>query len=154
MKFSFVECCDFAPELLPSMWIGSRKIWLLVAIYVLLLSPQQPFAQNQDTGSPQLTVSQVVDQLVKSNDERADALKSYRGRRFYRLDYVGFPKHLHAEMVVEVKYTAPATKEFTIVSQSGEKWIIDHVLKRLLVTEQEAVQGENWKRTALDNQRS
>jgi len=136
------------------MWIRLRSCWLLVPTFVILslLSPQQPFAQNQDTGSPPLIASQVVDQLVKRNDERADALRSYRGRRLYRLDYVGFPKHLHAEMVVEVKYTAPATKEFTIVSQSGEKWIVDHVLKRLLVTEQEAVQGDNWKRTALNNQ--
>jgi len=116
-----------------------------------MLSPQQPFAQNQKTEPPPLTVSQIVDQLVKRNDERSDALKSYRGRRLYRLDYIGLSAHLHAEMLVEIKYTAPASKEFTIVSQSGEKWIVDHVLKRLLATEQEAVQGENWKRTALDN---
>lgn len=139
---------------LSSIWSRPRSCWLLVLACTILslLSPQRPFAQNQDTESPQLTASQVVDQLVQRNDERADALQSYRGRRLYRLDYVGFPKHLHAEMVVDVKYTAPATKEFTIVSQSGEKWIIDHVLRRLLVTEQEAVQGDNWKRTALDNQ--
>lgn len=136
------------------MWVNSRgcRPLVLTCVIVSLLSPQQAFAQNQDSGSSPLTVSQIVDQLVKRNDERADALKSYRGRRLYRLDYVGFPTHLHAEMLVEMQYTAPAKKEFKIVSQSGEKWIIDHVLKRLLATEQEAVQGENWKRTALNNQ--
>jgi hypothetical protein len=99
-----------------------------------------------------LTVPQVVDQLVKRNAERANALGSYRGRRLYRFDYVGFPKHLHAEMLVDMRYTAPASKEFTVVSQSGEKWIIDHVFKRLLETERAAVEGENWKHTALNNQ--
>jgi hypothetical protein len=37
-------------------------------------------------------------------------------------------------------------------SQSGSKWIIDHVFKRLLETERAAVEGENWKHAALDNQ--
>jgi hypothetical protein len=142
------------PTQLPSMWIKACGCWPLVLTCAILivLSPQQPFGQNPDTGSSPLTVSQIVNQLIKRNDERAAALKSYRGRRLYRLDYVGFPTHLHAEMLVEMQYTAPAKKEFKIVSQSGEKWIIDHVLKRLLATEQEAVQGENWKRTALNNQ--
>jgi hypothetical protein len=130
----------------------SRGLLVVACIAVVLLSPAQPFAQNQDSGPAQLTVPQVVDQLVKRNAERANALGSYRGRRLYRLDYVGFPKHLHAEMLVDMKYTAPASKEFTVVSQSGEKWIIDHVFKRLLETERAAVEGDNWKRTALDNQ--
>jgi hypothetical protein len=136
------------------MLIGRRSHCLLVRTCIvlgLLLSERQ-FAQNQDPVPAQLTVPQVVDQLVKRNAERAEALESYRGRRLYRLDYVGFPKQLHAEMLVDMTYTAPASKEFTVVSQSGEKWIIDHVFKRLLETERAAVEGDNWKHTALDNQ--
>ena len=135
------------------MWIGPRSHCLLVLACIAggLLSPGRQFAQNQDPGPAQLTVPQVVDQLVKRNAERANSLGSYRGRRLYRLDYVGFPTHLHAEMLVDMRYTAPASKEFTVVSQSGEKWIIDHVFKRLLETERAAVEGENWKQTALDN---
>ena len=145
--------CQFCPEPLPSMWIGPRSHCLLVLACIAggLLSPGRQFAQNQDPGPAQLTVPQVVDQLVKRNAERANSLGSYRGRRLYRLDYVGFPTHLHAEMLVDMRYTAPASKEFTVVSQSGEKWIIDHVFKRLLETERAAVEGENWKQTALDN---
>lgn len=136
------------------MLIRSRSHGLLIlaCIELGLSLPGQQFAKNQDPGPTQLTVSQIVDQLVKRNAERANALERYRGRRLYRLDYVGFPKHFHAEMLVDMEYTAPASKEFTVVSQSGEKWIIDHVLKRLLETEREAVEGGNWKRTALDNQ--
>jgi hypothetical protein len=125
---------------------------VLACIALGLWSPGRQFAQNQDLGPAQLTVPQVVDQLVKRNAERANALESYRGRRLYRLDYVGFPMHLHAEMLVDMRYTAPASKEFTVVSQSREKWIIDHVFKRLLETERAAIDGENWKHTALDNQ--
>jgi hypothetical protein len=135
------------------MLIGRRSCCLLVlACIALVLLPEQVSGQNQGPGPAQLTVPQIVDQLVKRNADRANALRSYRGRRLYRLDYVGFPTHLHAEMLVDLTYTAPASKEFTVVSQSGEKWIINHVFKRLLETERAAVKGENWKHTAIDNQ--
>jgi hypothetical protein len=137
------------------MLIGphSQRLVILSCIALGLISPsRQLLAQNQAPQPEQLSASQVVDQLVKRNAERANALGSYRGRRLYTLDYVGFPRHLHAEMLVDMRYTAPSSKEFTIVSQSGDKWIIDHVFKQLLETERAAVEGENWKRTALDNQ--
>ena len=61
----------------------------------------------------------MLDKLVEKNAERADALQKYQGRRFYSLDYTGFPASFHAEMVVDMTYDAPATKQFKIVSQSG-----------------------------------
>jgi hypothetical protein len=136
------------------MPMGSRhRILVLTCIALGLLLPGRPSAESHDPGSPpELTVPQIVDRLVERNAERAIALGSYRSRRLYRLDYVGFPKHLHAEMTVDMKYTAPGTKEFTVVSQSGEKWIVDHVFKRLLEAERTAVDGENLKHVALDDQ--
>jgi hypothetical protein len=38
---------------------------------------------------------------MQKNAERANALERYQGRS-YRLDYVGFPENLHAEMIVDV----------------------------------------------------
>jgi hypothetical protein len=87
---------------------------------------------------PRLTLSQLVEKLVQKNAERAKALESYRGKRVYELEYKGFPKTLHAEMVVEMTYTAPGRKEFKIVSESGSKWIVKRVLKRLIDEETEA----------------
>ena len=87
---------------------------------------------------PRLTLSQVVEKLVQKNAERAKALESYRGERVYDLEYKGFPKSLHAEMVVEMTYNAPGRKEFKIVSESGSKWIVKRVLKRLIDEETEA----------------
>jgi len=98
-----------------------------------------------------LNLSQVMDKLVEKNAERADALQSYQGRRYYRLDYTGFPTSLHAEMVVDMIYDAPATKHFKIISQSGTQWIVERILKRLLDTEQEALSEENRERVALNS---
>jgi hypothetical protein len=97
-----------------------------------------------------LGLPQVVDKLIQKNSERADALQKYQGRRFYSLDYKGFPANFHAEMVVDMIYDAPATKQFKIVSQSGPQWIIDRVLKRLLEAEQESMSEENRARVALN----
>jgi hypothetical protein len=99
--------------------------------------------------APPLLLGQVVDRLMLRNAERTYALQSFRGRRHYAIDYTGFPK-MHAEMVVDVVYTAPATKNFTIVSQSGTGMLIKLVLKRLLDTEQEALQDKNRPRVELN----
>ena len=61
----------------------------------------------------------------------------------------GFPSDREAEMVVKVDYQAPDRKQFKIVSQSGSKFIIDHVFKKLLEGEEEASNEENRRHTAL-----
>jgi hypothetical protein len=96
------------------------------------------------------TLEQVVDNLVEKNAERVLALQSYQSRRFYRLDYTGFPTSLKAEMVVDMLYEAPATKSYKIVSQSGPKWMIDRIFKGLMQAEQEALNSKNRERVALD----
>ena len=96
------------------------------------------------------TIEQVVDNLVAKNAERTAALQRYQSRRFYRLDYTGFPTSLKAEMVVDMVYEAPGTKNFKIVSQSGPKWMIERIFKGLMQAEQEALNSKNRERVALD----
>jgi hypothetical protein len=138
------------------MTVRRRGCHLVLLSYALLIAPMsehgaaQARAQNQDeTG---LTTAQVVARLVQKNAERANALTRYEGRRCYRLDYVGFPENLHAEMIVDVSYKAPDSKEFKILSESGSKWIIKHILKRLLESEKDALEAANRERTTLNNQ--
>jgi hypothetical protein len=98
-----------------------------------------------------LTAEQVVQNLVRMNQERAQALRAYRVTRIYRLEYHGFPRPRNAEMIVDVKYESPRTKEFVIQSATGSKLIIEKVLKKLLQSEQEALEADNQQRTALSN---
>jgi len=99
-----------------------------------------------------LTVSQVVERMIEKTAERTDALERYQGKRSYSLQYVGFPTNLHAEMSVDMDYQAPDTKQFTIVSESGNKWIISHIFKRLLDSEREALDQVNRQATSLTYQ--
>ena len=65
------------------------------------------------------------------------------------MQYRGFPSDRDAEMVVSVTYRAPDSKEFSVLSQTGSKFIIDRVFKKLLEGEQEAANEENRRNTAL-----
>jgi len=98
----------------------------------------------------QLNAEQVVENLVRMNLERAQALLAYQSTRVYRLEYKGFPGGRTAEMVVKVKYQAPGTKEFEVISQNGSKMLIERVFKKLLQGEKEAFDAENQKRIAIN----
>src|SRR6267142_2580551 len=143
------------------MVVGGRRCFSMIAAAVAL-SPLGTSAQGPPAiaAEPRLTLSQVVENLVQKNAERAKTLESYRGKRIYKIDYKGFPTALRAEVIVEMTYTTPAKKDFKIVSQSGSKWIVKRVLKRLIDAETEAQEAairssvelntENYNFTSLE----
>ena len=90
-----------------------------------------------------LTASEVVKNLEECNRTRTQALHRFEGSRIYSLHYRGFPHSYDAEMVVNVTYQSPASKDFTVVSQSGSKLLIDHVLKKMIESEKEAIQQQS-----------
>jgi hypothetical protein len=97
-----------------------------------------------------LSVDQVVNNLVRKDEERAQALRHYESIRVYRLSYRGFPGDRDAEMTVKATYDSPSTKNFRVISQAGSKLIVDRVFKRLLESEKEAAEPEMHVRTLLN----
>lgn len=131
----------------------ARPLLLSCLIFLFFSAPFGAHAQSPATAEvteSRLTLPQLVDNLVQKNAERTEALQKYQGRRVYTLDYKGFPAAFHAEMIVDMTYEAPATKQFKIVSQSGSQWMIDRVLKKLLDAEMESTSEENRARVALN----
>src|ERR1700726_3615133 len=126
----------------------SPVITLFLVMWAATGHAQTVILQTGVAAQPALDL--VVDNLIAKNAERTAALQRYQSRRFYRLEYTGFPTSLKAEMVVDMLYEAPATKRFKIVSQSGPKWMIDRIFKGLLQAEQEALNSKNRERVALD----
>jgi len=102
------------------------------------------------SGEPPVEV--IVEKMQAANLLRAEALLGYSGRRVYKVDYHGFPSGRHAEMIVEAVYTSPTQKDFRIVSESGSKLLLQHVLYRLLDSEKEALQNANRKQTAMSTE--
>lgn len=121
---------------------------VLLSSIALLSQAQQPSLSSAK--APSMTAEQVVSRMEHENQERAHALGEFQGTRIYRMEYRGFPSNRDAEMTVQAVYKSPDTKEFTIVSQSGSKFIIDRVFMKLLEGEKEALQPENRERTTLN----
>ena len=85
-----------------------------------------------------LPLDAIVEHLAAAEKQRAEDLKGYTEQRTYSVSYRGFPADLKSTMVVAVTYTAPHTKQFRILSQTGSKMLADHVLKKLFEAEQES----------------
>jgi hypothetical protein len=107
-------------------------------------------SNSAENGSP--SADQIAQKLQERNSERAAALDQFNGTRIYRMQYRGIPGDRDAEMVVNVTYRAPDAKEFSVVSQTGSKFVIDHVFKKLLEGEQEAANEENRRNSALTSE--
>ena len=128
---------------------------LLIPVFLVCLGLQEPASAQQPGASAPLVNAplsgdQVVENLIAMNLKRAHALHSYQGTRHYHLEYHGFSHTRSAEMVVDLKYRSPGTKEFTIRSSTGSELIIGKVFKKLIQAEQEALGVEAQKRTALN----
>jgi hypothetical protein len=136
-----------------------RTIRAVIAMATVTALVTAPMVAGADSGSTSssiarspLSADQVVDNLVRKNQERAQALLHSEATRVYRLVYHGFPGDWEAEMTVRATYDSPSTKEFKVVSVSGSKLIQDRVFKRLLESENEASQPAISAQTQLNRE--
>lgn len=124
---------------------------LVTLIVTLALFPIYCAAQSNDQSVRRaLTADQIVSEMVARNKLRAAALPDYSMRQVCSLQYRGFPSDRSGEMILNVRYTAGGKKEYTLVSQSGSKLVINRVLKRLLESEEEAQSPKNRQETDLN----
>jgi len=134
---------------------AQRRLATLLTFALLVVASLPAHAQETDRHSPPinapLTTEQVVKNMIMMNLERTHALHSYAGTRTYKLEYHGLPSNRNAEMVVDMKFRAPATKEFSIRSATGSNMVIEKVFKKLLEAEKESLTEETQRRTALNN---
>ncbi|HKD44200.1 MAG TPA: outer membrane lipoprotein-sorting protein [Candidatus Angelobacter sp.] len=96
-----------------------------------------------------LTAQQVAAKMEEKNRERVVALREFEGSRVYHLEYHGPGGAKDAEMKVEMNFRAPDVKNFTVTSQEGSKLIIEHVFKKLIESEREALSEDNRRATQL-----
>jgi outer membrane lipoprotein-sorting protein len=96
-----------------------------------------------------LSLNQILSNLEQRNAQRAAALERFESTRVYRMQYRGFPSDRNAEMTVKVSFQAPNSKQFTVLSETGSRFVIEHVFKKLLEAEEEAAKADNRSDSAL-----
>jgi hypothetical protein len=131
--------------------VAARLLLLLCVVFLLRSTGRTQITGDVAPPAPTapLPLEEVVRNLQQRSALRAAALDQLRSTRVYRMQYRGFLGDRDAEMVVRATFHAPSSKEFTVVSQTGSKFIIDRIFKKLLEGEQEAASDENRRRTAL-----
>jgi hypothetical protein len=100
----------------------SRTILTLMAFAALItaseLSARDSETPPSATARLPLSTDQVVDNLVRRNQERAQTLLHSEATRVYRVVYKGLPSDRVAEMTVQATYERPSSKEFTIIRRA------------------------------------
>lgn len=100
-----------------------------------------------------LTLSEaaIVEKIMIANARRSAALRGFEGKRWYQLEYHGLFGGRNASMEVLATYTAPDQHNFTVISQSGSKLLLNRVLLKLLDSEKEAFQNHKQIELSPDN---
>ncbi len=123
-----------------------------ISLCVVLFCWPVPAQENGTLRPENITAEEIVTRMAANNSRRQHELQAYTGQREYHLLYTGFPGRHEADLVVEVRYQSPDTKDFTIISQSGSHFIINRVFKKILETEREAADQRNQASTAPTDQ--
>jgi len=129
--------------------IDPKTLWITLGLFSFSCLAAQDVRPVGDANPPRLNLEQILENLERRNAQRAATLEGFEGKRIYRMQYRGFPGDLDGEMVVKVTFHAPNSKDFTVLSENGSRFILDHILKKLLEAEEEAAKGDNRRNTAL-----
>jgi outer membrane lipoprotein-sorting protein len=121
---------------------------ILLVSYLLLFLSSVAFADS-DPAAVALPANDIVSRLLLRNAERTANLARFTSTRNYDVSYNGIA-HKQASMQVTASYDH-GHKTFSIVSESGSKLLLDHVLHKLLTSEQEADATRNQTALTPDN---
>jgi hypothetical protein len=121
---------------------------VLICATIVTSLPSCFAGEGPSTLAP-LTADAIVQKMMVANARRNERLRSFTGKRSYRVEYHGFPSGRDAEMQVEATYIAPDQKSFKVTSESGSKLLINHVLMKLLESEKEYLKESNRQASEL-----
>lgn len=116
------------------------------AICPCTLPGQSPKPVEMESGL--LEVSEIVSRMKAYSNWRDISLAGYDSMREYKVEYDGLV-HKKAEMIVRVTYSAPETKRFEIVSESGSRILRNRVLRPLIEAEKETSRGATRQKSII-----
>ncbi len=94
-----------------------------------------------------MTVTEIVDRIVRADNERLAAFAGYTGMRRYRFQNAEFGKH--AEMTVRVVCAGTGAKTFEVLEESGSGFIRRKVIQKMIDAEREASEKGEREKTRI-----
>lgn len=95
-----------------------------------------------------LTIEQVLDRMERADNERTANLRNYSVVRHYTLSTQRFDQY--AEMLVRMNYTAPGTKVFDVLSQTGSGFVQARAFRTIMKAEVEAASDDVREQTRVN----
>jgi len=129
--------------MMPRAWVFGQRMRVFVLLGVVGLGS----AWGQERARPSANV--VLGRMLEKNRERLLALDHYTTERTYRVRYTGTGGEHAAELKVRAEYTGPDQKRFTVISESGSKFLCEKVLRKLVDGEREATGNASRMQSAL-----
>jgi hypothetical protein len=134
------ETLSTPPRIRPQNRSKGKAYSILLVLFLLLgAGPLSAAAQPAQGTAPAdgMAPSEVVWLMVARNETRARELKYFTALRHYHLEFHGWGRGMAADMHVQVTYSADSGKSFQVVDKSGSRFLLNHVLTKLLETEQD-----------------
>jgi len=128
------------PSHFPVRAACSRKIAVLMCVALLTIGCAAADVHPQSNATPAaapVPAAVIVQRMVEQNRARAQRLKYFTSVRHYHLAFHGFGRSMTADMHVKASYISGSGKTFQVLDQSGSHLLLDHVLRKLLETEQD-----------------
>jgi hypothetical protein len=133
---------------------GGRPLRGFSSVAVLMLiaitCPALGQTETSRIGKSEETAA-IVERLVERNKDRAERLGTCASKRSYHIEYHGFSRTMVADMNVDVLDQGSTARTFHITTQSGSHVLLDHVLKKLLESEETAAKNRNETGLTPDN---
>jgi hypothetical protein len=89
-------------------------------------------ATMQGGTPPSLSAPEILERMVRADNDRAAALAGYSGVRRYRFDNLKSGKH--AELTVRMSRGGDGVKTFEVLAESGSGFVRDHILRKMIVS--------------------
>jgi hypothetical protein len=119
--------------------MASRDSWATqVTAQLLVVAGSVLLVHGQESARvAPLSTDTIVERLMTSKNRQLRQLDALNVVLAYRVDYQGFGGTRHAEMRVVSTYVSPNKKNFRILSESGSRFLLEHILNKLLENEKE-----------------
>lgn len=95
-------------------------------------------AMMQRAQAAPLTAPEIVDRMVRADNERLGALAGYTGVRRYHFQNKKSGKQ--AEVTTRMTCDTAGVKTFEVISESGSGFVRSHILRKMIDAEREASQ--------------
>ncbi len=116
-----------------------------------LLNKNLSAAAARSKDPPLLPADVIVDKVMATNAHRSAEVRGFQDTRSYHLQYHGLFGTRDASMQVLATYAAPDQRNFSVISQTGSKLLLNRVLLKLLDSEKEAFRNRKQVELSPDN---